>query len=458
MIKQVQFMFDNKTSPASSGSGYVDNYIELEFYVTKNNPSLEAQAVVEVMVVSDDVFQTIGIDEKNEHYYCCDDQAYDNNQCQNHNHLWVRSNETSQYRSSSIDFKGENRTVNVHFDVPKEGKYWIVLGLCDPDTSNVKVSGKAVIMNPYGHIPARMYGIIPFTKWVLLIYTALFLAWIIRCCWYRKELMSVHVMITVVVGTFLFDTVIRLLMLSNFNHEGVYDRKITMFSLFITSATHTVARCLIIMVAMGLGVSKASLGNSMWKIVAMGVVYFFFSLWDSIVSTYSTDSKVNLYRIIPASLLDSFIYFWILQSLLDTIQELEDKKQTGKLDVFISLRNIIIVAVIVSTLYNVLFSYLIMFKKIDSLWKYQWFFNDGVWTSSYLLLVAVIMYLWAPNERSLAYAYHVQVSTDERQDQEEYAMQEESLQGAGAEGSIQVATVEATEDSLKPMTIKPQSA
>ena len=214
--------------------------------------------------------------------------------------------------------------MNVHFDVPKEGKYWIVLGLCDPDTSNVKVSGKAVIMNPYGHIPARMYGIIPFTKWVLLIYTALFLAWIIRCCWYRKELMSVHVMITVVVGTFLFDTVIRLLMLSNFNHEGVYDRKITMFSLFITSATHTVARCLIIMVAMGLGVSKASLGNSMWKIVAMGVVYFFFSLWDSIVSTYSTDSKVNLYRIIPASLLDSFIYFWILQSLLDTIQELEE--------------------------------------------------------------------------------------------------------------------------------------
>ena len=29
------------------------------------------------MVVSDDVFQTIGIDDKNEHYYCCDDQAYD---------------------------------------------------------------------------------------------------------------------------------------------------------------------------------------------------------------------------------------------------------------------------------------------------------------------------------------------------------------------------------------------
>lgn len=68
--------------------------------------------------------------------------------------------------------------------------------------------------------------------------------------------------------------------------------------------------------------------------------------------------------------------------------------------------------------------------------------------------------MWAPNERSLAYAYHVQVSTDERQDTEEYAMQEQdtTLQAAGNEGSVQVATVEATEESLKPMAIKPTSA
>ena len=45
-------------------------------------------------------------------------------------------------------------------------------------------------------------------------------------------------------------------------------------------------------------------------------------------------------------------------------------------------------------------------------------------------------------------------------DQEEYAMQEQdnSLQPAGNEGSVQVATVEATEENMKPMTIKPTSA
>ena len=70
---------------------------------------------------------------------------------------------------------GEKKMVNVRYDIPKEGKYWIVVGLCDPDTQNVMVSGTVTAMNPYGHIPARMYGIMPFTKFILIAYTILML-------------------------------------------------------------------------------------------------------------------------------------------------------------------------------------------------------------------------------------------------------------------------------------------
>ena len=286
---------------------------------------------------------------------------------------------------------GEKKMVNVRYDIPKEGKYWIVVGLCDPDTQNVMVSGTVTAMNPYGHIPARMYGIMPFTKFILIAYTILTLVWIVRCCAYRKELMSVHVMITVVLVTFLVDVIMKLMMLTSYNTNGEYPMKLTIISLCITAATHSVARCLTVMVAKGLGVSKASLAGSFWKIIAMGIVYFGFSLWDSIATTFATASQVSLYRIIPASLLDSLIYFWILQSLLDTIQELEEKKQTGKLDVFISLRNMIIVAVIISTLYNIVFSYLIVEKKVEDLWKYQWYFDDGMWSTFYLVVICVIM-------------------------------------------------------------------
>lgn len=155
------------------------------------------------------------------------------------------------FNNDGVMNSGEKQSVVLHYDVPKEGKYWLLIGMCDPDTQNVMLNGTAIVMNPYGHIPARMYGVLPFTKFVLFAYTILMVVWISRCCSYRKELMSVHVMITVVLGVFLFDTIVKLINLLDYNSEGTYTPGITIFSLTTTATTHTVARCLTIMVAMG---------------------------------------------------------------------------------------------------------------------------------------------------------------------------------------------------------------
>ena len=95
-------------------------------------------------------------------------------------------------------------------------------------------------------------------------------------------------------------------------------------------------------------------------------------------------------RVIPASINDALIYFWILQSLMKTIDELSDKKQTSKLTIFVSLRNIIVIVIILATAYNLSFSYLIVHKVLDSIWKYQWFFNEGVWCTLYLCILCAI--------------------------------------------------------------------
>lgn len=39
--------------------------------------------------------------------------------------------------------------------------------------------------------------------------------------------------------------------------------------------------------------------------------------------------------------------------------------------------------------------------------------NDGVWNIYYFLLFLAIMIMWKPSENSSAYAYHIQVATDE---------------------------------------------
>lgn len=73
------------------------------------------------------------------------------------------------------------------------------------------------------------------------------------------------------------------------------------------------------------------------------------------------------------------------------INSLEDQKQTSKLNVFLKLRNIIVAVVVLSTIYNIGFSYMVATKLIESQWKYQWFFNDGIWSLFYCLIIVVIM-------------------------------------------------------------------
>ena len=95
-------------------------------------------------------------------------------------------------------------------------------------------------------------------------------------------------------------------------------------------------------------------------------------------------------RVIPASINDALIYFWILQSLINNIEELSEKQQTSKLKIFVSLRNIIIIVIILATAYNLSFSYLIVHKVLDTIWKYQWFFNEGVWCTMYFCILCAI--------------------------------------------------------------------
>ena len=75
---------------------------------------------------------------------------------------------------------------------------------------------------------------------------------------------------------------------------------------------------------------------------------------------------------------------------MKTIDELSDKKQTSKLKIFVSLRNIIVIVIILATAYNLSFSYLIVHKVLDTIWKYQWFFNEGVWCTMYLCILCAI--------------------------------------------------------------------
>lgn len=57
---------------------------------------------------------------------------------------------------------------------------------------------------------------------------------------------------------------------------------------------------------------------------------------------------------------------------MDTIQELDEKKQTSKLGIFQQLRNIVVICAICAVAYNILFSFILFDQVIATYWQYQW--------------------------------------------------------------------------------------
>ena len=144
-----------------------------------------------------------------------------------------------------------NGRVFLHYDIPIEGKYYMVLAMCDVASSNFNITGESIVMNPYGHLPGRLYGMLPFTRILLMFYLVVCAFWLVKCIRYKDELMSVHYMISVVLGLFFIDTAIKLVELNSYNSIGVHPPILTIVSILIGALTRTVARALAMIVTMG---------------------------------------------------------------------------------------------------------------------------------------------------------------------------------------------------------------
>ena len=77
-------------------------------------------------------------------------------------------------------------------------------------------------------------------------------------------------------------------------------------------------------------------------------------------------------RLFITSTVDAIIYFAIFQSLMNTMDELIEKKQEAKLSIYTKLRNLLIVSVIIATTTLILFSIIVLRDDHHQMWKFQW--------------------------------------------------------------------------------------
>ena len=93
--------------------------------------------------------------------------------------------------------RGANERLSLRHTVQKEGLYYIMVGSCVVETTNVALSGTVTTKNTYGHLPAPLYGELPFNRILLCLYFVVLVYWAFVSYSHSESLLHVHKLIFV---------------------------------------------------------------------------------------------------------------------------------------------------------------------------------------------------------------------------------------------------------------------
>ena len=180
------------------------------------------------------------------------------------------------------------------------------------------------------------------------------------------------------------------------------------------------SRILVLLISMGLSTVFTDISlNKKYLIVIYSFSYFVsYSIYEisRILFFYHYFTKATLMiLVIPVCLIDALMFVWIFIELRNTINELEETKQTFKLYSYSNFRRIIFIYVLFSInwmILNILFDFIENFKPF----YYLNFIFDCVWEILYFFIFISICFIWKPNENNERYIESKQIA-DEDEDE-----------------------------------------
>ncbi len=197
--------------------------------------------------------------------------------------------------------------------------------------------------------------------------------------------------------------------------------------LFITCILATVAKnifsqVLVLLASLGWGVTQPTLPrNTIFRIQLLTFLYLLLDGVREVVLSVRHSMVLPLSFVllclIPVAFLHGGILYWIFVSLSSLLVNLEQTKQSAKLELYLQFWKVLVLSVVIlgiSFLYQ-LYSYSTAIEKQLSRqkWASLWIFTDMIPHCLFLLVLLTMMYLWAPSSRSHQMAYSEQINQTE---------------------------------------------
>lgn len=401
---------------SESGDSFIAVSLTLDKVVNTEDAFASAEVfsslhvISQLLIVPEGMYNQIGYYDGDDHIVCCDEKAIRDGKCSTPGTLILHrvKDERFSYRNVSFTWRqrrslmasGKKMLLNSRYNVKRDGQYYVVVAFCNPATKNAVLAGQTAALNPHGHLPAGVFGLLDFMRALTAVYTVLMLVWTAKCCQYRRELMSIHVLISAALLLLALDALAHWAALAAYNAEGAAARVGTALTVLLDALTSALLRCLVLVIAVGcvppsrltrsLGMSRATMGPLFCRVVLLTVLCFAVTLWYG-AFPFLFPGSASVWSQLPSTAVDTLVYYLFLSWLGDTMDELERRSQTSKLGVFRTLRNASFVAIAALVAYSAAYGYLAAHDMLRALWKVEWLLNEGADSVFCLFVVVLIM-------------------------------------------------------------------
>lgn len=344
----------------------------------------------------------------------------------------------------SADYQ-DTRMEDKEVYITKTGMYNLFFISCDPKLKGLAVSGKTLWKNPDGYLPGRMAPLMSFYTFMSLAYLLLGIIWFAQYLRFWRDILPIQNCITVVIVLGLFEMTLWYFEYLNFNNTGMRPVGITSWVVTVGAIRKTVSRLLILSVAMGYGVVRPTLGGLTSKVLLLGVTYFLatelLDITENVGTINDISGKARLFFVLPDAFLDAFLILWIFTSLSRTLEKLQARRSSVKLDIYRKFTNALAISVIASVAW---IGYEVYFKATDPFserWQSAWIIT-AFWDVVALGLLCVMCYLWAPSQSSQRYAYSAEAGEDDDEEAQ-------SLTTGAAGGDLGLVKMEKKERNIE---------
>ncbi|KAG0288371.1 hypothetical protein BGZ96_007845 [Linnemannia gamsii] len=313
------------------------------------------------------------------------------------------------------------------YPVEKTGYYCVVAWTVSVNDQDSFYTGVIEFNNKYGTLAGSDFPKLPFYGALSLIYMSIGIVWMVLCAKHWREILTVQHFISGVIFFLMVEMAFNWGYWDDFNKAGESSVALLVLVSILNSGRNSLSLFMLLIVSMGYGVVKPTLGSTMKKVIILSMAHFLFGIIYSAGTMSPVDdvsTMIVLMVVVPLSLTMTTFYIWTLQSLTSTIATLNLRRQTEKVKMYTRLWRLLVFSLTVLCVFFVFNTLNFMNMNQEDWpakhWRIKWFLLDGWLNILYLIVFTVIVILWRPTENNKRYGIE-QLETEDFDETDEHA-------------------------------------